>query len=190
MKSQNAMNESRTTGKILALLRGINVGGKNKLPMKDLGVLFEAVGCTDVRTFIQSGNVVFRAPNNLMKTLPLLISKGIEKRFGYKIPVLIRTTKELATVIQNNPFPEDHPHANSLHVFFLADTPAAPSVAALDPNRSPGDSFIVRGREIYAIFHNGAGRSKLTNTYFDAKLSTTSTARNWRTIHTLFDLLN
>jgi uncharacterized protein (DUF1697 family) len=184
------MHESRTTGKILALLRGINVGGKNKLPMKDLVASFVAIGCTDVRTFIQSGNVVFCAPHSVLKSVPALISKQIEKRFGYNIPVLIRTAQEVGEVIQGNPFPKDHPHAHSLHVFFLADAPAAPRVTALDPNRSPGDSYIVRGREIYAIFPNGVGSSKLTNSYFDVQLSTTSTARNWRTIHKLFDLLN
>jgi uncharacterized protein (DUF1697 family) len=183
------MGEIQTTSKILALLRGINVGGKNKLQMKDLAGIFVKAGCTDVQTFIQSGNVIFRAPHGLLKALPSLISKRIEERFAYKIPVVIRTAKEVGEAIHSNPFPKDDADEQSLHVFFLADVPSLESVTALDPNRSPGDSFIVRGREIYALFPNGVARSKLTNSYFDVKLATTSTARNWRTIQKLFDLM-
>jgi uncharacterized protein (DUF1697 family) len=184
------MSKIEKTTKFLALLRGLNVGGKNKLQMKDLAEIFVQAGCTGVQTFIQSGNVTFCTPNTLLKALPSLITQRIEARFGYKIPVVIRTAKEVGEAIRNNPFPKEDSEEQSLHVFFLADAPSLQSVNALDPNRSPGDSFIVRGREIYALFPNGPARSKLTNSYFDAKLATTSTARNWRTIHKLFDLLN
>jgi len=173
----------------LALLRGINVGGKNKLPMRDLSALFVDAGCENVRTFIQSGNVVFTANARVLKNLGSVISSGIEERFGLRVPVLLRSAQQLRDVISNNPYhhagkPEDY-----LHVVFLADLPSAAKAAALDPDRSPPDEFIVRGQEIYLHLPNGAGNSKLTNAWFDSKLGTVSTARNWRTVNKLLEMM-
>jgi len=183
------MAKASPPGKNVALLRGINVGGKNSLPMKQLVTIFEKAGCTDVRTFIQSGNVVFVAPEKILKTITAAVSASIEKRFGFKIPVVIRTADEMALVVRQNAYSRCDPDVERLHVFFLGDRPDATGVAALDPNRSPGDSFTVVGREIYALFPKGAGNSKLTNAYFDAKLKTVSTARNWRTVLKLVELM-
>lgn len=182
------MAKASTSGTNVALLRGINVGGKNSLPMKELVTIFEKAGCTDVRTFIQSGNVVFGAPGTILKTISAAVSASIEKRFGFRIPVVIRTADEMTLIVRQNAYPKCDPDAQRLHVFFLGDTPDAAGVAALDPNRSPGDSFKVVGREIYALFPNGAGNSKLTNAYFDAQLKTVSTARNWRTVLKLVEM--
>jgi uncharacterized protein (DUF1697 family) len=87
----------------LALLRGINVGGKNPLPMKDLARMFSEAGCADVRTYIQSGNVVFEAPPRASKIADA-VSAAIEKRFGYRIPVILRTSQQLQKAIGENPF--------------------------------------------------------------------------------------
>jgi len=166
----------------VALLRGINVSGKNKLPMADLVAIFERAGCSDVETYIQSGNVVFRAKNSLSGRLPMLISQALADRFGYRVPVLLRSAEELRSVVRGNPFLRARADHRALHVVFLADKPSAEQVAALDPDRSPPDAFSVRGREIYLHCPKGLGRSKLTNKYFDAKLDTTSTVRNWKTV--------
>lgn len=173
----------------LALLRGINVGGKNKLPMNDLRDLFAAAGCRDVRTYIQSGNVLFRADAAALAPLPGIITARIAERFGYRAPVVLRTAGEIGAVIRHNPFIAAGAAEETLHVLFLAGEPDARNVAALDPDRSPPDAFVVRGKEIYLHLPNGAGRTKLTNGYFDAKLATTSTGRNWRTVTTLFALM-
>jgi len=156
--------------------------------MKDLAEIFAKAGCTGVRTYIQSGNVLFRATRAVAEALPLRIAAQIAKRFGFQIPVVLRTAEQLAATIKNNPF-RDIPH-EALHVYFLAGVPDAVRAAQLDPERSKPDTFLVQGSEIYLHLPNGMGRSKLTNAYFDSKLATVSTARNWRTILKLLELMS
>lgn len=184
------MSNDRMTGVNVALLRGINVGGKNKLPMVDLADMFREAGCDDVRTYIQSGNVVFRAGPALVADIPSLISASILDQFGYSVPVVTRTANEFQETMQANPFAATGAEANKLHVLFLSDLPDRAHVEALDPNRSPGDEFAVLGREIFLHCPNGVARSKLTNAYFDSSLSTTSTSRNWRTVGKLLEMVN
>jgi len=174
----------------LALLRGINVGGKNKLPMDSLRDLFVAAGCGDVRTYIQSGNVIFNADPRVVASLPGVITAGIGERFGYQAPVIVRTATQMGDVVRHNPFIAEGADTDTLHVLFLADQPDARAVAALDPDRSPPDTFNVRGQEVYLRLPNGVGRTKLTNAYVDARLATTSTGRNWRTVTTLLALMD
>jgi uncharacterized protein (DUF1697 family) len=171
----------------IALLRGINVGGKNMLPMKSLAAMFVEAKCSDVRTYIQSGNVVFRAKDTIARRIGADISETILDRFGLRVPVVTRTAVELRDVASHNPFLRAGGDEGALHVAFLADRPGASKVATLDPKRSPPDQFAVRGREIYLHLPNGTARSKLTNQYFDSKLGTTSTIRNWRTVLQLLE---
>ena len=169
-------------GTHVALLRGINVGGKNPLPMKALAEEFVAAGCGDVRKFIQSGNVIFSAPPGKDESeLAQLLGERLVERFGYTAPLVLRTTEELRAVIATNPYLALDAPEDSLHVMFLTATPDAGAVKKLDPDRSPGDEYRVIGREIYLRLPNGMARTKLTNAYFDTKLGVTSTARNWRT---------
>jgi uncharacterized protein (DUF1697 family) len=175
-------------GSHLALLRGINVGGKNPLPMKELVRMFDAAGCRNVRTYIQSGNVIFDAPAGAPK-VGQIISASIEKRFGYRIPVILRTPTQLRKTIGANPFLKAGADAKALHVYFLAETPKPPAVASLDPARSAPDAFHVLEQEIYLHLPNGMARTKLTNAYFDSKLSTVSTARNWATVLKLAEMM-
>jgi uncharacterized protein (DUF1697 family) len=174
------------TSSHLALLRGINVGGKNKLPMKDLAGMFEDAGCTNVHTFIQSGNVTFTATSSVSKGLGDVVASKIAEQFGYKVRVILRTAQQLRQVVSNNPFPQGE---ENLHVMFLADRPTPTKIAALDPNRSAPDAFIVRGGEIYLHLPNGVADSKLTNAWFDSKLGTVSTGRNWRTVTKLLEIM-
>ena len=172
-----------------ALLRGVNLG-KRRLPMKDLAGIFADAGCADVRTYIQSGNVVYRAGAALARRVPDLVEAAIAERFGFDAPVVTRTAAELAAVVRANPY-ADEAEANpkSVHVGFLREQPSARAVAALDPDRSPPDTFVVKGREIYFHFPNGMGKSKLTNPWFDSRLGTVSTMRNWRTVLTLQEMV-
>jgi uncharacterized protein (DUF1697 family) len=171
----------------VALLRGINLGKNNRITMAALAALFERAGATSVRTHIQSGNVIFEATDKIAAAMPAKIAASIEKAHGFRAPVVQRTAAELALVPKANPFPkasEDH-----LHVAFLASAPTAEQIAALDPERSPGDSFRVVGRELYLCLPNGVARTKLTNEWFDRTLQTVSTIRNWRTTLKLVELL-
>lgn len=171
----------------VALLRGINVGGKNVLPMKDLAAMFADAGCSDVRTYIQSGNVVYAAGAAVARKAPALVEAAIAKRFGFAAPIQTRSAEELRAVVAGNPLLAQH-DPGVLHVVFLAKEPTAKQAGELDPQRSPGDTFVVRGREIYIACPNGVGNSKLTNAWFDSRLATVSTGRNWRTTLKLLEL--
>ena len=172
----------------VALLRGVNLG-KRRLPMKELARIFEEAGAAGVRTYIQSGNVVYRASAARARRVPALVETAIAERFGFDAPVVTRTAAEMAAIVRANPYArEAAADPKSVHVGFLRDEPAASAVAALDPDRSPPDTFVVDGREIYFHFPNGLAKSKLTNPWFDSRLDTVSTMRNWRTVITLEEM--
>lgn len=166
----------------VALLRGINVGGNNKLAMRDLAALCEGLGCAAVRTYIQSGNVVFTADAGRAGGLAAALSQAIAQAHGLKVPVVLREAGELAAVAAGNPFLAAGADAARLYVAFLAEVPTADRVARLDPARSPPDAFAVVGRDIFLHYPEGLVRSKLTNDYFDRTLGTVSTVRNWNTV--------
>jgi len=172
----------------VALLRGINVGGKNMLPMATLVELFAAAGCTDVRTYIQSGNVVFAASAKTAARVGGAVTKAIERELGLAVPLVLRSAAELAAAAARNPYLERGVDPDELHLAFLADPPDKKQAAALDPRRSPGDAFVLRGRELYLHLPNGVARTKLTNAYLDKTLGTVSTVRNWRTVLKLVEL--
>ncbi len=180
---------SHRSTEYVALLRGINLGGNNRLAMKELVEMFVEAGCNDVSTYIQSGNVLFTAPGPLVKGLPELVAKEIAARYGYRVPVIVRSAEQLAQTIRDNPFLQAGESEKTLHVYFLAHLPTVSAVQKLDPNRSPPDSFRVVHQEIYVHLPNSMARTKLTNAYFDSKLSTTSTARTWGTVCKLFAMM-
>ena len=151
--------------------------------------MFVAAGCSDVRTYIQSGNVLFGAAHTMRPDIPSLISALILDRLGYQVPVLTRTAEEFKNIVRANPFMQAGAEADKLHVVFLEELPTGDQVELLDQNRSPGDEFAVVGREIYLHCPNGYANTKLTNSYFDSNLSTVSTTRNWRTVQKLLELI-
>ncbi|MFZ0793618.1 MAG: DUF1697 domain-containing protein [Candidatus Korobacteraceae bacterium] len=174
----------------VALLRGINVGGKHIVPMQQLAEIFTRAKCGNVRTYIQSGNVVFTASPRVAKALPALLAKKLEERFGFPVPVVLRNREELAEAARNNPFLKAGLPQPTLHVYFLADIPSVDAVKTLDPQRSAPDAFHLSGREIYLHVPNGMGRTKLTSTYFDSRLKTVCTARNWNTVLKLLEMMS
>lgn len=165
----------------LAFLRALNVGGNNRIAMRELARAFEIEGCTNVRTYIQSGNVVFDAPN--LGPIPRRVTNRLRESHGVDSPVVLRTADEFRAAVKACPYAPDTPR---LHLCFLE---APGNAALLDPARSPGDRFAIVGRDMYIAFAEGAGQSKLTNAYIDKALGTTSTMRNWNTVSAMMVLL-
>jgi uncharacterized protein (DUF1697 family) len=161
-----------------ALLRGINVGTGRKVGMSELRALFGTLGHTDVRTYIQSGNVVFGATGTPARVRSAL-EREIERTFCFEVTVLLRTQADLAALDRRNPY------GAAAYVTFLDGTPDRKLVAALDPAPFAPDAFEVHGREVFVHCPNGYGRTKINNAYFERKLATSATTRNWKTVTTL-----
>jgi len=173
--------------KYVALFRGINVGGKNILPMGDLRGILESVGCDDVKTYIQSGNAVFSAPSTVA-SLPEAISAAIESDFGFAPQVLLLTADRFREIAASNPFPEGESVPKSLHVAFLTETPSEPDLNALQNLRSGSERFELLDGAFFLLAPDGIGRSKLA-AKVDRFLGVATTGRNWRTVDKLLELL-
>lgn len=169
----------------VALLRGLNVGGRNRIAMADLSAVFEASGARSVRTYIQSGNVLFRAAEQELERVLAEVEDQIEARLGSKVPVASRPGSHLRAIAADHPLSSIATDPRQLHVGFLRERPPPEIVARLDPDRSPPDRMAVRGAEIYLLLPNGAARTKLSHAYFDSVLGIPTTFRNWRTVRTL-----
>jgi uncharacterized protein (DUF1697 family) len=166
----------------VALLRAVNVGGKNKMPMADLRDLFESLGHTEVSTFIQSGNVVFVAADSVT---PKSLETAISNRFNVDTTIVLRTPSELEKVVKANPFRSAG--TSKLHVGFMTQRPSAAVMAALDAEHFSPEEFAIQGRELYLHLPNGMGRSKLP-AYLDRQLAIPTTVRNWNTVTKLIEL--
>ena len=168
----------------IALLRGINVGGKNVLPMKDLVTLLEDIGAQNVKTHIQSGNAVLQSQETNASLLSNEIGNAIMERHGLEPRVLLLEPKEVEEVVESNPFREAESEPRTLHVYFLASEPKSPDLYALESIRSGNERFALRGRALYLHAPDGIGRSKLAANA-EKLLGVSVTARNWRTVRKL-----
>jgi uncharacterized protein (DUF1697 family) len=168
----------------IALLRGINVGGRNLLPMEELVSMFEAAGCSKVRTYIQSGNVVFESSASA-KTVATGVRKQVEAQCGFDTPIITRSAEEFAAAVEAMPYDTESDIAKHFHVGFFDARPDAAQVAELDPDRSPPDRFSIQGSELYVHCPNGILRSRLTHTWFESQLAVRCTMRNWNTVQRL-----
>lgn len=171
----------------VALLRGINLGSRNRVAMADLRALVTGLGHEDVSTYLQSGNVVFRAAGRAAD-LRLALEGGIRGELGLDVTVLLRTKGELATLVAGNPFTEKAKAPTTLHVTFLAEAPKRARIRDLDPQVGEPDEFQVAGRDVYLHCPNGYGRSKLGNALFERRLGVAATTRNWKTVTSLAEL--
>jgi len=165
----------------VALLRGINVGGSRSLKMAILKTAFEKAGCTNVATYIQSGNVVFAHVEKSEAKLREILEAAIAKAAGFDVDVVLRTRSELAKVIENNPFARSD--AERVYVFFLPSKPARDALATIDVKAFAPEAFRLVGREVYLSLPAGMGNSKLAAALM-RKLKD-ATARNWRTTEKL-----
>lgn len=173
----------------IALLRGINVGGHNRLPMKGLSEIFEAAGCQQVRTYIQSGNVVFNARANSVGQFGDAIGRAIEKQYGFRPSIQLLRAKALRTAIASNPYPKATSEPKSLHLCFLEASPQKTHISDAEKLLSETESFKVIGSRLYLHAPDGIARSKFAKG-IDRALHTNATARNWRTITELAKLVS
>jgi uncharacterized protein (DUF1697 family) len=168
----------------VALLRAVNLGPHNKLPMKDLAAFFDAAGAKDVRTFINSGNVVFSAPDAKVAGIGKKVRAAIGERFGFDAPIVFRSAAEMKKVAGGCPFPSD----DRVYVTFFADKPDKKGLALLEAKRHPAEEIVLRGRDLYLYLPNGGGETKLVASFVDKALGTFGTARNFRTVTKLAEL--
>jgi uncharacterized protein (DUF1697 family) len=165
----------------IALLRGINVGGSNLLPMADLKSLLADLGLQNVRTYIQSGNAVFESDDADAALIADRIGAAIRERRGFEPAVLVLAAEGLAQVVAANPFPEAEADPKALHLYFLTAVPAQPDLAALEALKADGEEFALQGRVFYLFAPAGIGRCKLAEKV-ERLLGVPATARNWRTV--------
>ena len=173
----------------VALLRGVNVGGRNRLPMKDLSRIFTSAGCEAVKTYIQSGNVVFKADINSERQFVDVIRDAIETEFGFSPETHLLSADALERAIESNPYPLAESEPTSLHLFFLKRSPQSARVTITNDLLSESETFEVVDRCLYLHAPDGIARSKFAKS-IDKTLNVNSTARNWRTVSKLAELVS
>jgi uncharacterized protein (DUF1697 family) len=172
----------------VALLRGINLGSRNKIAMADLRELLDGLGHSDVRTHILSGNAIFTSRRRSVPRLAAEIERAIKKRFGFDIAVLVRTRDELEKVVDANPFPAARRNPSQCYAIFLSDNVPRAKLDALDPASYAPDEIRHGDRVIYAWLPNGVQGSKVLGLLTDKRLGVTTTNRNWNTTTKLLEL--
>lgn len=172
----------------IALLRGINVGGK-RMKMADLRTLFADMGFPNAKTMLQTGNVAFQTDSTDTDQLVTTIEKGIQDHFGFESRIIIRTPDQIRAVLDNHPFTDEQLENGKWSIVAFLNT--APNSSDLDAliSAHQGPEFIhLQGKELFVYYTEGAARSKLTNNFIEKYLEVVSTARNWNTTRKLLDL--
>ena len=171
----------------ISIIRGINVSGQKMIRMDALKELYASLKFSDIRTYIQSGNVIFSSNAMARAELEKRIGKKIAETFGFDVPVMVLGTADIRTVLENNPFVTRRKEDPSLlHVTFLAHEPSEANIEAVLQAQSGDDECVVSGRTVYLYCPNGYGRTKLNNTFFEKKFQTIATTRNWKTVNELY----
>ncbi len=168
----------------IALFRGINVGGTGLLPMKELAVILQGLGCRDVRTYIQSGNAVFASAQQDADRLAGAIAAEINLRRGFEPHILLLPRAEFEQAIAATPFPEGEKEPQTLHLGFLISVPQKPDLPAIEKLRAASERCQLIGRVFYLHAPEGIGRSKLAAAS-EKLLGVAMTDRNWRTVQAL-----
>ena len=173
----------------ISMLRGVNIGGHHKIKMEALRALYESLGFQNPQSLIQSGNVVFRTKETDSARLSARISNAIEEKFGFRPPVLLRTTGELRKVIAANPFAgRKSLDPSKLAVSFLGVGPDSETCNKLQAMECAPEELRVQGSELYIYFPNGMARPKLSMPKVERIVKTACTARNWNTVQKLLEM--
>ena len=172
----------------VALFRGINIGGTSTLRMKDLAAQMQALGLDEIKTYIQSGNVVFQSPSRAGNALADRIAESVARHQGFRPQVLVLSAKKYRAAVASNPFPEAAADPKTLHLFFLASRPRSPDLTWLEETRRPAERFHLAADVLYLHTPDGFARSKLA-AGVERHLGVPATARNWRTVGKILELL-
>jgi uncharacterized protein (DUF1697 family) len=165
----------------IALFRGINVGGSNVLPMKELVALLENLGSQNVKTYIQSGNAIFQNKEKDASLLSNRIRAAIKESHGFEPRVVMLELEEIEKAVGSNPFPEAESEPKTLHIFFLSSVPKNPDFDALESIKGDRERFALKDGVFYLHAPDGIGRSKLAANA-EKLLGASMTGRNWRTV--------
>jgi uncharacterized protein (DUF1697 family) len=171
----------------ISMLRAVNVGGTSRIKMEPLRAAYEGLGFRDVRSLLQSGNVVFRSSVKDPRQLTTRIRQELERKFGLQIEVVIRTLPELESIFERSPVLSPRADPAKLLVMFLSGVPDAQGQARLVKAHKGPEMLEVRGPEVYLYYPDGVGRSKLTTAVLESHLGTVGTARNWNTLSKLVE---
>ena len=170
----------------ISLLRGINVSGQKKIKMADLKAIYEGMDFKEVKTYIQSGNVIFNTASKDDNQIIEKIQNKIFENYNFKVPVLLRSVEELKLIIKTNPFLADmEEDINKYYITFLAHEPEKENLDKINAASLLPEKFIIKGKEIYLHVPMGYGNAKLSNNFFESKLKVDATTRNWRTVNEL-----
>lgn len=173
----------------ICLIRGINVGGHKVVKMDALRKSFEKMGFEDLRTYVQSGNVVFKAPKQSSVTMETGIRKRILKDFGYEVGVIVRSAEQIAEVIRANPFSKDSNNdISKFYVTFLSQVPQPTGIDILKKIPGENDRYHCCGQEVYLYCPGGYGETKFSNNALEKALSCSATTRNWNTVNKLLEM--
>jgi len=167
---------------LISMLRGVNIGGHNKIKMDALRALYESLKLESPRTYVQSGNIIFRTKEKNSVVLAKKIQSAIERKFGFRPEVILRTTDELRSAIAAHPFAGRNLEPGKILVTFLGADPGPAAQGNLRALKDYPEELHLLGRELYIYFPNGAGKSKLPWSKIDKLLQTTGTARNWNSV--------
>lgn len=174
----------------VSMLRGINVGGQKMIRMETLREIYQGLGFTKVRSYVQSGNIIFESIERNQTILAKRIEAQIEQTCGYHVSVFIRQAQELKETLTGNPFINDrNEDPRKLHVTFLYHVPSEPWWSEMATPRDTADEFARGERSIYLFCPNGYAKTKLSNSYFERKLGMPVTTRNWNTVNALFKMM-
>lgn len=179
-------NKIQSKIKYVALLRGINVGGKTVIRMEELRNLFLSLGFAEVKSYIQSGNVIFESDETDQTKLTHTIAEAIEAQF-FKTPIMLRTLEEIKDAVENNPFADEEFEDKLFHLVFLAEELTPEKTEMLLAHSRPDEQFAVRNRNVYCLLRSGVADSLLGKKFIDNKLKVPATARNWRTVKKLLE---
>lgn len=173
----------------ITLLRGINVSGKKKIKMADLRSHLEELNFKNIKTYIQSGNILFKSTETSLSTLEKQVKDKIQEKYGFDVPVMVKQAIDFQRVIDNNPFAKDESNdIKCMHITFLGSLPTQEQVDHLATYSYPSEEYVLENQDIYYYAPNGYGRAKMNNNFFEKKLKVSATTRNWRTVNKLSEM--